>query len=325
MELNLHPDHHQIIDLAVSSTERGVWALKWSFIGLTATALLQAVIVIISGSVALFADTIHNFADAATALPLWIAFTLTQLKPSRRFSYGYGRVEDLAGFAVVLAILSTGLIAAYQSVLQILKPEPVAYLWAVAAGSVLGFLGNEAAAFLRIKVGREIGSAALVADGYHARADGLTSLTVLVGATGVWLGYPLADALIGILITLMILGVVWQSARAVFLRMLDGVEPRVLDAIERAARHVPGVRQLAEVRARWMGHRLHLELNIAVDAALNISQGHAIAKEVQHQVLHTVPHVSQVTVHVDPTTEVGERFHQVETHAHDGLPIHSHL
>ncbi len=308
----------------MTSTARGVWAVKCSFVGLLATALVQAVIVALSGSTALLADTIHNFSDAATAFPLWVAFAFARVKPGRRFPYGYGRVEDLAGVAIVLAIFGSALVVAYQSVVGLVRPAPVDYLWAVAAASLLGFVGNEAVALFRIRVGRAIGSAALVADGYHARADGLTSLGVLVAAAGVWLGYPLADPVVGLLIALVILGLVWQSGRAVFLRMLDGVEPEVAEAAAGAARQVPGVREVGEVRSRWSGHRLQLELNVAVDPSLSVGEGHTIAKEVRHRILHCVPHVFQVTVHVDPATEVGEGFHRVEGHAHDGLPTHSH-
>jgi len=301
-----------------------MWALKWSFLGLLATASLQLVVVVLSGSVALFADTLHNFADAATAIPLAIAFALARLRPSRRFPYGYGRVEDLAGLLIVATVLITALIAAYESALRLLHPRPVDHLWAVAVAAVAGFVGNEAVALFRIRVGREIGSAALVADGYHARADGFTSLAVLIGATGVWLGYPLADPLVGLLITVIILHLVWQSARAVFTRMLDGVDPEVLDAAAHAASHVPGVLNVAEVRARWIGHRLTLELNVAVDPDATVTDGHVVAKEVRHQVLHHVPHVSRVTVHVDPATESGETYHRIDSHTHDGFPVHEH-
>jgi cation diffusion facilitator family transporter len=301
-----------------------MWALKWSFVGLLATALLQLAVVRVSGSVALLADTIHNFADAATAIPLAIAFAFARFAPSRRFPHGYGRVEDLAGALIVATILVTAIVAGYESVRRLLQPEPVAYLGAVAAASVIGFLGNEAVAWFRIKVGREIGSAALVADGYHARADGLTSLAVLAGTIGVWLGYPLADPLDGLLITAVILHLVWQSARAVFTRMLDGVEPDVLDTARHAAGHVAGVLDVSEVRARWIGHRLIVELNVAVDAASTVADGHEVAKQVRHQVLHHVPHVSNVMVHVDPATESGETYHGIGSHEHDGLPTHSH-
>jgi cation diffusion facilitator family transporter len=313
-----------VVDPAIASTARGVWALKWSFVGLVATALLQLGVVAVSGSVALLADTIHNFADAGTAVPLAIAFALARLRPTRRFPYGLGRIEDLAGVAIVVTILASALVAASEAGLRLLRPHPVGHLWAVAAASVLGFLGNEAVALFRLKVGREIGSAALVADGYHARADGWTSLAVLGGAAGVWLGYPLADPIVGLLITAAILAIVWQSARAVFARMLDGVDPVVLDAAEHAARHVPGVRDVAGARARWSGHRLLLELDVAVDPSATVTEGHGIAKEVRHRILHQVPHVSRVTVHVDPVSELGDGFHAIAGHAHDGLPVHAH-
>jgi cation diffusion facilitator family transporter len=133
-----HGHAHGVIDPTIASTERGVWALKWSFVGLLVTALVQLAIVLISGSVALLADTIHNFADAATAIPLWIAFALAGMQPGRRFSYGYGRMEDLAGVAVVMTILFSAIIAGYQSLLRLIRPEPMAYLGAVLGASVLG-------------------------------------------------------------------------------------------------------------------------------------------------------------------------------------------
>src|SRR5215218_7058665 len=192
-----HGHTHGAVDPTIATSERGIWAIKWSFVGLMATALLQLVVVLMSGSVALLSDTIHNFGDAATAVPLGIAFALTRLGVSRRFTFGYGRVEDLAGVLIVLIILFSAVVAGYQAIERIINPQPIGMLWAVAVASVLGFIGNEAVAVFRIRVGREIGSAALVADGYHARTDGWTSLAVLLGATGVWLGYPLADPIVG--------------------------------------------------------------------------------------------------------------------------------
>jgi cation diffusion facilitator family transporter len=274
--------------------------------------------------VALLADTIHNFGDAATAIPLWVAFTLARRKPSRRFTYGYGRVEDLAGVAIVLTILFSAIVAGYESVNRLLHPRSVEYLWAVVAASVIGFLGNEAVAIFRIRVGREIGSAALVADGYHARVDGLTSLAVLFGAVGVWLGYPLADPAVGLLITVAILHVVWDSARAVFTRLLDGVDPQVIDEIRHAVNHMAGVEDVTEVRVRWIGHRLHAELNIAVSPELTVGEGHEIAREVRHQLLHHLRYLSNATIHIDPVDGSGERYHRIPEHAHDNLPAHSH-
>src|SRR5215218_8386411 len=242
------------VDPSIATSERGIWAVKWSFVGLFATALLQVVVVALSGSVALLSDTIHNFGDALTAVPLWVAFALSRLGASGRFTFGYGRVEDLAGVIVVLIILFSAVVAGYQAVERLIHPQPIGMLWAVGVASVIGFLGNEAVAVFRIRVGREIGSAALVADGYHARTDGWTSLAVLAGAVGVWLGYPLADPLVGLLITAAILMIVWQSGKKVFTRLLDGVDPTLIGEVRNAAGHVEGVQGVAEVRARWLGY-----------------------------------------------------------------------
>ncbi|CDX40822.1 conserved membrane hypothetical protein [Mesorhizobium sp. SOD10] len=259
-----HGHTHGVIDATIATTDRGIWAIKWSFAILAITAALQIVVVIASGSVALFADTIHNIADATTAIPLWIAFVLARRKPTRTFTYGLGRVEDLAGIIIVLIILASALVAGYEAVNRLFNPRPVQFLGWLAAAGVIGFLGNEAVAVFRIRVGRQINSAALIADGYHARTDGLTSLAVVAGAVGVWLGYPLADPIIGLIITVAIFGIVWQSARSVLTRMLDGVEPGLVGEIHHAAEHVAGIEKVTDARARWLGHKLHVEVEIAV-------------------------------------------------------------
>jgi cation diffusion facilitator family transporter len=289
-----------------------------------ATATLQAVVVAVSGSVALLADTIHNFADAATAIPLGLAFWLTRRGATRRFTYGLGRLEDLAGVAIVVTILVSAALASYVAILRLIHPRPMDALWAVMVASVIGFLGNEGVAIFRIRVGRQIGSAALVADGYHARVDGWTSLAVLVGAVGVWAGYPLADPVVALLISVAIFILVWETARAMFDRMLDGVDPEIVETIEHTAGHVPRVEEVTEVRARWIGHRLHAEVNITVRGGLSVADGHEIAKEVRHQLLHHLPHLGGVVVHVDPDGQGGERHHRIGRHAHDDLPLHLH-
>lgn len=319
-----HGHTHGVVDPALFSTERGIRALKWSLAGLLATAALQVVVVFYTGSVALLADTIHNFGDAFTAVPLWIAFRLARQKPGRRFTYGYGRVEDLAGVVIVLMILISAAAAAYESVQRLTHPQGVKYVWAVIAASVIGFVGNEAVAWFRIKVGKEIGSAALVADGYHARSDGLTSLAVLAGAVGVALGFPLADPLVGLLITVAILRIVWDSAKSVFTRLLDGVDPEVIEEIEHAARHTSGVQDVTGVHVRWSGHRLRAELSVAVDPRLSVEQGHEIAREVCHQLLHHLTYLSDATVHVDPANASGSEHHHIDEHEHDGLRKHEH-
>ena len=321
---DMHNHTHGTIDPALLTTQRGIWAVKWSLIGLAATAVLQVVIVFFSGSVALLADTIHNFGDATTALPLWLAFTLARRQPSRRFTYGYGRVEDVAGVIIVLTILLSAVVAGYQSVDRLLHPQPVQHLWAVVVASIIGFAGNELVAVFRIRVGKQINSTALVADGYHARVDGLTSLGVLFGAVGVWLGFPLADPIVGLLITIAILGIVWESGKAVLTRLVDGVDPEVIDEIRHAVNHTQGVHDVADVRVRWSGHRLHAEVNLAVSPELSVVEGHAIAVEVRHQLLHHLPYLSSVTIHIDPTSHSGEEHHCIAEHTHEGWANHSH-
>jgi cation diffusion facilitator family transporter len=319
-----HNHTHGAVDPSIATSERGIWAVKWSFAALFVTALMQVVVVAVSGSVGLLSDTIHNFGDALTAVPLWVAFALARLGSSRRFTFGYGRVEDLAGVMVVLIILFSAVVAGYQAIERIIHPQPVGFLWAVALAALVGFLGNEAVAVFRIRVGRQIGSAALIADGYHARTDGWTSIAVLIGAVGVWLGYPLADPIVGLLIAAAILVIVWQSGKTVFARLLDGVDPEVIDEIRHGASHVEGVEDVAEVRARWVGHRLRAEVNVAVDPELSVDEGHAIAREVNHQLLHHLRYLDAAVVHVDPVQETGEGYHHIGAHSHDGLPPHSH-
>ena len=320
-----HHDHtHGALDPSLLTTERGIWAIKWSFVGLFATGVFQTIVVLLSGSVALLADTIHNMADAATAIPLWIAFTLGRRKPSERFTYGLGRVEDLAGVAIVLIILLSAIAAGYESIQRFFHPQKVEYLWAVIVASIIGFAGNEGVAIFRIKVGEEIGSAALIADGYHARVDGFASLAVLFGALGIWVGYPLVDPIVGLLITVIILRIVWESGKSVFTRLLDGVNPEVIHEIQHAAIHVAGVGDVTEVRVRWLGHRLYAELNIAVHQDLSVEKGHAIAKDVRHELLHHLRYLSNATIHIDPANASGEEHHRIDEHSHDDLPSHSH-
>ena len=319
-----HGHVHGTVDATILSSERGIWAVKWSLAGLAVTAMLQIIVVLYTGSVALLADTIHNFGDAATAVPLWFAFSLARKPATRRFTYGYGRVEDLAGIAVVLTILISAVAAFAVSVQRLLHPQPVQHVWAIVAASIIGFLGNEFVAVFRIRVGKEINSAALIADGYHARMDGLTSLAVLFGAVGVALGFPLADPIVGLLITVAILRIVWASGQEVLTRVADGVDPEVVGEIENSLSNVPGVRKVADVRVRWLGHRMRSEVALAVDPSLSVAEGHTIALEARNQLLHLVPYLSDATIHIDPADKSGESHHHVEAHDHDELPTDSH-
>lgn len=280
-------------------------ALWISLAALGATALVQGFVFTLSGSVALLGDTVHNAADALTAVPLAVAFALGRRVATRRFTYGYGRSEDVAGIAIVLTIAGSAAFAAWSAVDRLLDPRPVHSLLAVAAAAVVGFLGNEWVARYRIRVGREIGSAALIADGLHARTDGFTSLAVLLAAGGAALGWQLADPLVGLAITVAILLVLRDAAREVFSRVMDAVNPTLVDTAEQALMKVPEVKDIGELRMRWIGHRLRAEVAVVVDGELSVRAAHQVTVEAEHALLHAVPRLTAALVHADPAPAVG--------------------
>lgn len=288
------------VDDTLESTAAGIRTVKISLLVLGLTALIQIVIVVMSGSVALAADTIHNFADAFTAVPLWIAFALGAKPATRRYTYGFGRVEDLAGSFVVAMITMSAIIAGYEAIARLIHPQQIEHVGWVALAGLVGFIGNEWVALYRIRVGHRIGSAALIADGLHARTDGFTSLAVLCSAGGVALGFPLADPIVGLLITAAILAVLRTAARDVFRRLLDGVDPAMVDAAEQALAARPGVQAVRSVRMRWIGHRLHADAELDVDPALDLAQAHRIAHDAEHELTHTVPKLTTALIHAYP-------------------------
>lgn len=293
-------DSSDSIDSALESSEKGIRAVKISLAGLMITAVLQVIILLFTGSVALLADTIHNFSDALTSIPLWIAFVLGRRLANRSYTFGYRRAEDLSGLFIVLVIALSAFLAGWESIQRFANPVDIENLGLLAAAGVVGFIGNEAIAIYRIRVGREISSAALIADGQHARTDGLTSLAVVLGAIGVALGFPQADPIIGLLITVAILFVLRDATKSVFRRLMDGVEPETVESVESGAAAVDGVRSVAGVRVRWVGHRLYANLEIMVDPGLTVAEGHEIADQVTQSLFAGVSQLEDVVVHVDP-------------------------
>ena len=313
-----HGHTHGVIDATIATTDQGIWAIKWSAIILLATAVVQIAVVLFSGSVALLADTIHNLADATTAIPLWIAFVLARRKPTSTFTYGLGRVEDLAGIVIVLIILFSALFAGYQAINRLIHPQEIHYLgWLTLAG-ITGFIGNEVVAVLRIRVGRKINSAALIADGYHARTDGLTSLAVVLGAAGVWFGFPLADPIVGLVISVTILGIVWQSARSVLTRMLDGVEPGVVAEVHLAAEHLNGIATVLDTKARWLGHLLYVDVTIAVDDGLLLASANEISGSLKAELFHHIPGLAVANVQFAQVLTEGQKDHFPQPFRVDG-------
>jgi cation diffusion facilitator family transporter len=288
------------LDSELEASRRGMRALLLSFVALSVTAALQAAVFLVSGSVALLVDTLHNVADALTAIPIAVAFTVGRRAATRRYTYGFGRAEDLAGIAVVVVIAASAVLAAYEAIRRLADPRELDHLGLLALAGVIGFLGNELVARYRIKVGREIGSAALVADGLHARTDGFTSLGVVLSAVLAWAGFERADALVGLVITLAVLAVLRDAARDVYRRLMDAVDPALVERVEAVARGTAGVRDVGDVRLRWIGHRLRAELEIVVDPALTVVAAHQVAEATEHGLLHQVPRLYAALVHADP-------------------------
>lgn len=293
-------DVHEKVDDVMESHERGFWATKWALVSLGITTVIQIVIVWFSGSTALFADTVHNLGDGANSIPLLIAFALARRGRTRRFTYGYGRAEDLAGIVIVLSIAISAAVAGVESVRKIIDPQPVEYLWWVAGAAIVGFIGNEAVAILQIRTGRQIGSAALVADGQHARVDGFTSLAVLIGVAGVAFGAPILDPIIGLLITITILFILKDAGTSVFRRLLDGIEPEILARVEHAPTHVDGVHGVQDVRARWHGHKVFADLSVVVDGSRSVEDSAAIATRVRASLADHVPAFGDAVISVIP-------------------------
>lgn len=281
------------IDNALESSAQGIRAVKISLLGLGATSLFQLIIVLVSGSVALLADTVHNFSDALTAVPLWIAFLLGRRKPTKTYTYGFGRAEDLAGLFIVAMIALSAVVAAVESIRRFFEPQPVQNLgWVLAAGLV-GFAGNELVALYRIRVGRRIGSAALVADGVHARTDGFTSLAVVAGAIGIMLGFPLADPIVGLLISAAIAVLLWGTIRDVGRRLMDGVDPSLTERLTDVMRqHAPA----GTARLRWSGHHLNAEVTVPAAAAASLEEFSLHAAKLERDLRAALPEIHSLTV-----------------------------
>jgi cation diffusion facilitator family transporter len=305
-------------DEALQSHEEGIRTVWLALGALLLTTLMQVVIVVLSGSVALLADTIHNLGDGLNSIPLLIAFYLARRAATRRYSYGFGRAEDVAGIFIVLSIAISAGVIFWESFQKFLDPEPITNLPWVVAASIVGFLGNEAVALLQIRVGRKIGSAAMVADGLHARTDGLTSLAVLLAAGGSWLGYPIVDPIIGALIGVVILFITRDAIVTMWYRLMDAIEPEYMEQAEAVVQGSEGVEEFCRLRMRWIGHRMHAEVIIAVDPKLTSAEGHRIAEAVRHDLFHEIPQLSEVIVHIEPGGVLGEAHH--DTLHHEAVP-----
>ncbi len=320
---HLHGHSHQhgalANDQAFIDNNEGIRTVWLALIALTITSVIQIVIVLRGNSVALLADTLHNIGDGLNSIPLLIAFYLARRVATRRYTYGFGKAEDVAGIFIVLSIAVSAGIIFWESFQKFFNPQPITYLGWVAAAAIVGFLGNEAVAILQIRVGRKIGSAALVADGLHARTDGLTSLAVLLAVGGTLFGFPILDPIIGILIGIAILFITKDATITIWYRLMDAIEPEILSKAEAVIQSQTGIQKVNRLRMRWMGHRLHAEVHIAVDPQLTTDESHKIAEELRHSLFHKIDNLSEIIVHIDPWSESPEKSHQLTTH-HEPVP-----
>ena len=319
LHVHNHDRRHVAADSAFKNNQEGIRTIWIALAILLITAILQIIIVYYSGSVSLLADTTHNIGDGLNSIPLLIAFYLARRLPTRRYNYGFGKAEDVAGIFIVLSIAVSAGIVFWESFQRLINPQTITNLGWVAAAALIGFFGNEWVAVIQIRVGRRIGSAAMIADGLHARTDGLTSLAVLIAAGGARLGFPIVDAIIGFIIGVTILFITWDATKAVWYRLMDAIEPEKLDRAEHVIGHQAGVKELKSLRMRWVGHQLYAEVFIAVESSLSTAAGHAIAEAVRHDLFHEIEGLTKIVAHVDPWFEDVDEAHEL-THHHEPVP-----
>ena len=309
-----HGHEHCKVDADLYGNRAGLRAVQISTAGMFLVAAIQFAIAWIGGSAGLFADALHNFGDVFTTIALWIAFVISNRAANQRYTYGYYRAEDLAGIFIVLVIIASAIASAVESIQKLTSGNIPTQIYLSMAAALIGVAGNELLAQYKISVGNRINSVSLIADGHHSRIDGLTSLAAFIGLIGVKLGFPKADPIAGIVITIVIVTVVFSTSRSVLQRLLDAVDPHVVPSIITTATAVTGVEEVTDVRARWVGHTLHVVMNIEVDAELTLSKAHAIAEVVRHRLFHDVKGISEVVVHTDPSSASGDHHQEMAHH-----------
>ncbi len=329
-----HGHSHVPSNNLAASTRDGLRVVAIATAGMLVVAAVEFIFFAISQSAGLLSDALHNLGDVFTTVAIWAAFLVARRPATRRYTYGYHRAEDLAGAFITLVIVVTAALAAWQSYVRLVtNAVPTQIGWAIGA-ALVGFLGNEALAQYKIREGKRLNSQPLIADGQHSRTDGITSLAAAAGLFLDYLGVRHADPVAGLLISVAILYILVDVGREVFRRLMDAVDPEVVEQVRERALSVPGVAEVADVRARWGGRRLYVAFNIGADSALTLAQAHAIAERARQEVLAHVSGASIVDIHVDPVgLPPGEdphawahaaREHGDHEHDHDDHDDHEH-
>ncbi len=295
-----HSHTHLPGDNMAASTQEGLRVVAIATAGMLIVAAVEFAIFAISQSAGLLSDALHNSGDVLTTVALWAAFLIARRPPTKRFTYGFSRAEDLAGAFIALVITLSAAAAAFESYRRLVMGAHPTQIGLGIAAALFGFAGNEALAEYKIRAGRRLNSAPLVADGQHSRADGLTSLAAAVGLLLTFLGWHEADPIAGLLISVAILYILIDVGREVLHRLLDAVDPTIVDEVRKHALSIPGVQEVADIRARWAGRQLFVVLNLGADAQMTLAEAHSIAERVRQEVLAHVAGAAMVDIHVDP-------------------------
>lgn len=290
-------------------TREGLRAIWISAVLLALTTASQLVVVVIGGSAGLLADALDNLGDVITTVGLAVAFMAARRAADARYTFGYQRLEDLGGVFVVLVIWASAVFAAWESYRKLVADHEPTALMAGMIAALAGAVSNEAVARYKIGVGRRIGSQPLIADGAHARTDALASVAAFGGLLGARLGVPEADPIAGLAITAAIVWIAWDASRHVLARLLDAVDPDLIERVAHAATETAGVTGVGRIQARWAGRSLYVTLTVGADPGLSLAAAHDVAEAVHHHILHDLPGVAQVDVHVDPGAP-----HDVDAH-----------
>jgi cation diffusion facilitator family transporter len=269
-------------------------AVGVSAIGLAVTGIVELLLAVLTGSVGLLGDAIHNLSDVSTSAVVFLGFRLSRRGPTEQYPYGLDRAEDLAGVGIAIVIWASAVFAGYASIRKLVGHGPTGHLALGIAGAVLGIVGNQVVARYKLVVGRRISSATLVADARHSWLDALSSAGALAGLVAVALGFRLGDPIAGLAVTVFICHVGYEVSKDVVHRLADGVDPAVITAAEAAAGSVDGVIH-AHARARWTGRTLRVEVEGWVDPALTVSGADALGQQVARAVAGELPEMGSFT------------------------------
>ncbi|HET8583347.1 MAG TPA: cation diffusion facilitator family transporter [Jatrophihabitans sp.] len=269
-------------------------AVAFGALGLALTGLIELAVALLSGSVGLLGDALHNLSDVSTSALVFIGFAVSKRAASERYPYGYERAEDLAGVGIAIVIWASAGLAGAESVHKLLEHGTTSHVgWGI-AGAAVGILGNQLVARYKLVVGRRINSATLLADAKHSWLDALSSAGALLGLVGVLLGARWADPVAGLAVTLFICHVGWEVSADVTHRLMDGVDPKIVLHAEAAATQVPGVRH-AHARARWTGRTLRVEIEGWIDSTVSVADADRIGRAVADAIAAELPEVRSLT------------------------------